>query len=100
MRRRILAGAQVTPSIGEFLAQAAVAVASAVAPEERLDEIAEAGVGDLRRGGCGGVVEAAAGLPEHRADLADAAAGFLGDERGSSLVSRLGFGPEDNGSLF
>lgn len=69
-------GASDTP-IGEILRQAAVAVASAMASEDGLDQVAQADVSDLRRGGGGGVVKAAAGLAEHRAYFANAAAGFL-----------------------
>ena len=87
-------------SIGEFGRQAAVAVASAVAPEDGLDQVAHASVGDLPRGGCGGVVEAAASLAERGADLADTTASFQSDEVGSSRGSRLGSGPEDDRRLF
>ena len=100
MRRRILAGAQVTPRSERSSAEAAVAVASAVAPEDGLDQVAKAGVGDLRRGGCGGVVEAAAGLAEHGTDLADAAAGFLGDELDHRAAPGWGLVPRMTAAFF
>jgi len=70
-------GSAYHPLIGENLSQAAVAVAPPMALEDGLDQIPDAGVGELGRGGCAGVIEAAAGMAEHRAYLADAAAGFL-----------------------
>jgi len=72
-------GASQAP-IGEFDRQMAVAVASAVAPEDGLDEFTKMHVGDLSHGGGGGVVEAAAGFLEDRAHLANTAAGLLRDE--------------------
>jgi hypothetical protein len=73
-------GGAIDTPLGEILGNAAVAGASAVAPEDSLNEVADLGVGDLGHGGCAGVVKAAASLAEHFTNLAHTGSVFPGYE--------------------
>jgi len=103
------------PTVGQFLSKPAVAIASgssvhlpplvpsassAVAPEDGLDQVAKVSVGNLPRGGGRRVVEAAAGLAEHGADLADTAAGFLRDELDHRAAPGWGLVPKMTAAFF
>ena len=81
--------------VGEFLADAPVAIAAAMALEDGFDQVADPAVLGLGGRGCGGVVAAAARHLEAGADWPDAMAGGLVDvvdhlaELAGSLVPRM-----------
>src|SRR5688500_12505172 len=51
-----------------------------MSPEDRLDQVPQASIGELGRGGCGSVVEAAASLPKRLTDFSNTAASLLREE--------------------